>query len=460
MQPALDASPPVHRWMKDSLDRSVFHKSLQVLGVRIPANKTSAFLASKALRNYIMGLPKIRNVVTSSLDRDHRVVVLQVTDEAALSPEARSFIQEHSAEFAKHTVNLDYDYWTADDILQSILPEELCEGSPSGFSITGHIAHMNLNREYLPYKYVIGQVILDASFKNPALKTVINKVDTIDTTFRFFRMELLAGEPNYVVEHHESDCCFTFDFSRVYWNSRLQAEHDRVVQLVKPDDVIADVFAGVGPFAVPAGKKGCGVLANDLNPDSARYLSENIAINKVDRLVRASCEDGRDFIRNAPSRVLREPFPAYAGPQLSKAQAKLMQRKMQRQSPSHIRSFSPERSHTPPLTPRRAITHFIMNLPESALLFLDAFRGILSSLAGAGGELSEVYTEMPMVHCYCFTREAELEKAEQDIKQRAEAQLGAKLDGDLSIHHVRSVAPSKDMYCISFRLPRSVAFAQ
>jgi tRNA (guanine37-N1)-methyltransferase len=98
-----------------------------------------------------------------------------------------------------HTINLDYDYWTAgsyyyyyyifpfpqvisvplDEILQAILPEELREGSPTGFAATGHIgrlqhyvtrilwlicrntAHLNLNDEYLPYKHLIGQLILD-----------------------------------------------------------------------------------------------------------------------------------------------------------------------------------------------------------------------------------------------------------------------------------------------------------
>ena len=30
---------------------------------------------------------------------------------------------------------------------------------------------------------------------------------------------------------------------------------------------------------------------------------------------------------------------------------------------------------------------------------------------------------------------------------------------DLSLHLVRSVAPNKDMYCLSFRLPASVLFA-
>ena len=78
---------------------------------------------------------------------------------------------------------------------------------------------------------------------------------------------------------------FAFDFTKVYWNSRLHTEHERLVQLFNPNDVVADVFAGVGPFALPAARKGCGVLANDLNPESYNWLSRNIESNKVRSLV-------------------------------------------------------------------------------------------------------------------------------------------------------------------------------
>jgi tRNA (guanine37-N1)-methyltransferase len=84
---------------------------------------------------------------------------------------------------------------------------------------------------------------------------------------------------------------FAFDFTKVYWNSRLHTEHDRLVQLFNPNDVVADVFAGVGPFALPAAMKGCGVLANDLNPESYRWLSRNIESNKVRLLVEHPCVD-------------------------------------------------------------------------------------------------------------------------------------------------------------------------
>jgi tRNA (guanine37-N1)-methyltransferase len=55
---------------------------------------------------------------------------------------------------------------------------------------------MNLKDEYLPYKNVIGQIVLD---KNHGLRTVVNKLDTIDNEFRFFKMEVLAGEEDFLV---------------------------------------------------------------------------------------------------------------------------------------------------------------------------------------------------------------------------------------------------------------------
>jgi len=43
--------------------------------------------------------------------------------------------------------------------------------------------------------------------------------------------------------------------------------------------------------------------------------------------------------------------------------------------------------------------------------------------------------------------------------QRVEEKLGYPITNDVSFHLVRSVAPNKEMYCVSFRLPTEVAFA-
>jgi tRNA (guanine37-N1)-methyltransferase len=220
---------------------------------------------------------------------------------------------------------------------------------------------------------------------------------------------------------HESDCTFTFDFTQVYWNSRLHTEHARLVGLFRPEDVVADVFAGVGPFALPAAKKGCAIWANDLNPESYRYLQVNVDNNKVSRCelvtspvlgnnskvsthVRASCEDGHDFIRTIARKAFDAPFPAWTGPKPSRTQ----QRAHRKNRYTHASS---EQDPTEALPPRNTIGHFVMNLPDSALTFLDAFRGILSD-----PDLHEAYTdELPMVHCHCFTRELSFEAAKRDI---------------------------------------------
>ena len=184
----------------------------------------------------------------------------------------------------------------------------------------------------------------------------------------------------------------------------------------KPEDVVADVFAGVGPFAVPAAKKGCAVFANDLNPNSAKYLAQNVQDNKVTLLVRVTCEDGRDFIKAVISRALDEPFAGYAGPQPSLRQ----QQKAKRRAAESGAQQAADATAAPALPPPRArIAHFVMNLPDSAITFLDAFRGILapSNLSGKTADISGVYDIMPMVHCHCFTRELEADKAEADIRQ-------------------------------------------
>lgn len=118
-------------------------------------------------------------------------------------------------------------------------------------------------------------------------------------------MELLAGDDNTEVVLQEGNCTFAFDYRKVYWNSRLRFEHSRLINTFSPSDVVADMFCGVGPFAIPAGKRGCSVYANDLNPDSYKALLQNCIRNHVENRVFPSNLDAREFIlslgkRNIP----------------------------------------------------------------------------------------------------------------------------------------------------------------
>ncbi|KAF9959778.1 tRNA(m(1)G37)methyltransferase [Mortierella alpina] len=441
--------PAIQRGLM-TLDRSLFKKSVSVMAIRIPASMTME--CRKVLGNDMLLEPKIRNVVASDDgEKSKRLVLLSLSikDEGleGASETTKEFIKEKGVDVTKSEFSVEYDHWTADEILRAILPEEIIDEAPSSFTTVGHIAHMNLKDEYLPYKNLIGQVILD---KNPNLKTVVNKMDSIDTTFRFFKMEVLAGEDNMIAEVRESGCRFKFDFAQVYWNSRLHTEHERLVKMFKPTDAVCDVMAGVGPFAMPAAKKGCMVYANDLNPVSYKYMVENKTLNKLKDNLHIYNLDGREFVRKAVADLEKS---GYQRPPEAPVVVK------GKKGAANTTPQAPARTSTNDKTEATApgfktFDHFVMNLPATAIEFLDAFRGLFQ---GREAQITEPKTQLPMIHCHCFSKS---DKPEDDVRERVEKVMGGQLELDsVKLHWVRKVAPNKDMYCISFRLPAEIAFA-
>jgi tRNA (guanine37-N1)-methyltransferase len=69
---------------------------------------------------------------------------------------------------------------------------------------------------------------------------------------------------------------------QVYWSSRLHSEHERVARSFGAGSLVWDLFAGAGPFATLAARRGdVTVLANDLNPAACEALLDNAALNGV-----------------------------------------------------------------------------------------------------------------------------------------------------------------------------------
>ncbi|KAK9473144.1 Met-10+ like-protein-domain-containing protein [Dipodascopsis tothii] len=434
--------PPVNRGMR-VLDREFFRRSVPLAAARF-ADPRLIPTFSKQCQADILQLQGVPHVAATTVAGEAAKVVrlaphVRADDPSTLAESTRALLAaEPSITLEPHTLELKYGHWRADEILAAVLPEELLDEVPSGFTMTGHVAHMNLRDEYRPYGRLIGELVLD---KNPKIRTVVNKTDSIDTKFRTFAMEVLAGDDDTMVEHHESGCRFRFDFARVYWNSRLHTEHDRLIQTFRPGEAVCDVFAGVGPFAVPAGRRGIVVLANDLNGPSYAALCDNIKLNKVAPYVHAFNLDGRDFIRAsvAALRALaRDPItvPVRAPKRLKPSQP----------PPAPVTVAVPS-------TPSR----YVMNLPDTAIEFLDAFRGLLADDPGAA---------LPRVHVYCFHKSdpAAPKPTEPEVRvalrDRVAAALGHEIDAAaLDLHFVRQVAPTKGMWCVSFDLPAAVAHA-
>lgn len=359
-----------------------------------------------------------------------------------------------------YQLHLDYDYFTYSEITGAIIPPPESKHDdeiPQGFALAGHVAHLNLRERYWPYKHLIATVLAD---KNPMVKTVINKLDNVGTenAFRTFQYEVLHGPDDMNVELREQGCTFKFDFAKVYWNTRLHTEHERLCNLFKEGEAICDVMAGVGPFAIPSGKKKCFVWANDLNPESYNSLVNNIKINKVGDFVRPFNTDGSSFIRRASAHLLvqdsRHSVPIYP------------KTKFSRSNPQENKQPQPIKTLIQP----SFFAHYVMNLPASAITFLHSFIGLYANIPGLpAADIKKKlapHTEqkLPMIHVHCFSTKSDDNVAEikgicEEISRQIEYEITPDME-DVYVHDVRDVAPKKRMFCASFRLPEEVAFRE
>jgi tRNA wybutosine-synthesizing protein 2 len=97
--------------------------------------------------------------------------------------------------------------------------------------------------------------------------------------------ELLWGASAETV-HTEGGVRFALDASRVMWSKGNVHERQRIPRLVQPGELVVDLFAGIGYFAVPvAAKARARVVACEVNPEAFRWLRRNVALNQVKDLV-------------------------------------------------------------------------------------------------------------------------------------------------------------------------------
>ncbi|XP_044757624.1 tRNA (guanine(37)-N1)-methyltransferase isoform X2 [Coccinella septempunctata] len=390
------------------LDKTLFIKTVKVPCLQVDKNSVSK--AVLTLKKYFLKLENFKAVQSSDSNVSIYLNPDSVREWKNISTDdinTLSSIGISDENLILKDLTLTYDNYSLDTILKSILPDD--SDGFSSFTKVGHIVHVNLKDHLLPYKKLIGEVLLE-KVKN--CKTVVNKLDMIDNTYRNFHMEVLCGEDNMQTCVKENNCIFEFDFSTVYWNSRLSTEHERIVKKLHNGDVFIDVFAGVGPFSVPLAKKKCYVYANDLNPESYKWLNYNIEKNKVDkRHIKTFNKDGRDFIKTDVKSVLIE---------------HLNQRNI----------------------------FIAMNLPALAVEFVDGFVGLLAE------NIVEI-SNIPIVYVYCFAKGSETNTdyctiAKNSLLQNIEIDVTDKI---VDMFEVRTVSNFKKMIRITLKLDGDILFA-
>lgn len=117
-------------------------------------------------------------------------------------------------------------------------------------------------------------------------KTVVEDVSGIHGPLRTPDVRVLWGKETETV-HTEGGIRYRLDVARVMFSAGNLAERMGVAGRIRRQDVVVDLFAGIGYFVLPIAVRArpAAVYACELNPVSFRYLEENIRVNRADSVV-------------------------------------------------------------------------------------------------------------------------------------------------------------------------------
>jgi tRNA wybutosine-synthesizing protein 2 len=128
------------------------------------------------------------------------------------------------------------------------------------------------------------------------------------------RTEVMYGECGEV-RHRESGYTYILDPSKVMFSQGNRTEKARIAGLIRSglgNERVADLFAGIGYFAIPAAGAGARVHAMEINPAACGYLRRNAALNGLAGRITIDEGDCRDHLCGPYHRILMGHFDAIA----------------------------------------------------------------------------------------------------------------------------------------------------
>ena len=126
----------------------------------------------------------------------------------------------------------------------------------------------------------------------PSLHTIVYAKGEVSGEYRTREFEVLAGTPTTRTEVIEYGHRFHVDLAAAYFSARLSSERQRILNQTGSNEMVLDMFAGVGPFAITLAGRAALVVACDLNRQAVELMLENIAQNRT-RNVLAVLADAR-----------------------------------------------------------------------------------------------------------------------------------------------------------------------
>ena len=187
--------------------------------------------------------------------------------------------------------------------LKKVLKNQTIE-TPATYQAVGKICMI----PKVKHKRKIGQAILELY---PRFETIVIK-RSISGEFRVPDIEVIAGKRKTDTTHRENYCLFKLDVAKVMFSKGNQEEKRRIIKQVRKGEIIVDMFAGIGYFSLPIAKvtQAKRIYSIELNPESFKFLEENIRINKLGNKVEPVRGDCRKVKVPKADRVLMGYLPS------------------------------------------------------------------------------------------------------------------------------------------------------
>lgn len=186
-------------------------------------------------------------------------------------------------------------------MLKEVLQEKLditeLEQLSSSFDIIGTIAIIKIPETLSSKKKLIADALIE---EIKPVKTVFCQVSAIEGDYRLRKLELISGENTPITIYREHGCTFKVDVINTYFSPRLSTERLRISKLIAPNEVIVNMFGGVGTFSIiiSHSNKSSKIYSIDSNPAAHDICRQNIEVNKLTGMVIPILGDAKEEIYN------------------------------------------------------------------------------------------------------------------------------------------------------------------
>lgn len=180
-------------------------------------------------------------------------------------------------------------------LLGNILEEFEISKLTSSFDIIGDIVIMKIPETLFGKRRTIGKAILDNI--KPA-RSIYMQTSPVVGDHRIRKLELIAGEDNPVTVYKEYGCRFVVDVEHTYFSPRLSTERLRIARQASDNEVVTNMFAGVGTFSIVLCKfRNMKKVYNvDINQVANELSIHNSRLNKMEDKIECFCGDAKEII--------------------------------------------------------------------------------------------------------------------------------------------------------------------